>query len=167
MAKLLNYGWTFDGFTTNMTEEQQEEDNLDFLIGWVRRNYLWIPIIGEYELLINLKYGWIWVNEQIFPWDNFPKVNIVAQLAVRDLRSSVSANLDLIQRETGLDPCAAAPGPLRAALLKRDLMTVPDVDKWRVPYLWRPLAERLQAHYAADTTIEDRLTVFLNSLVVN
>ena len=28
----MNYGWHFDGFTTNMTE-QQEENKLDFLIG--------------------------------------------------------------------------------------------------------------------------------------
>ena len=46
-------------------------------------------------------------------------------------------------------------------------MPVPEVDKWRVPYLRRLLAERLLAHYTADTTTEERLTVLINSLVVN
>ena len=95
------------------------------------------------------------------------EVRVVARLAARDLRSSVGANLDLIQRQTGLDPWAAGPGQLRAALLAADSVAVPEVDKWRVPYLWRLLAERLQAYYAADTTTEDRLTVLINSLVVN
>ena len=95
------------------------------------------------------------------------EVRVVARLAARDLRSSVGANLDLIQRQTGLDPWAAGPGQLRAALLAADTVAVPETDKWRVPYLWRLLAERLQAHYAADTTTEDRLTVLINSLVVN
>ena len=96
-----------------------------------------------------------------------PEVSVVARLAARDLCSSVGANLDLIQRQTGLDPWAAGPGQLRAALLAADSVAVPEVDKWRVPYLWRLLAERLQAYYAADTTTEDRLTVLINSLVVN
>ena len=91
----------------------------------------------------------------------------MARLAARDLRNSVGANLDLIQRQTGLDPWAAGPGQLREALLAADSVPVPEVDKWRVPYLWRPLAERLHAHYTADTTTEDRLTVLINSLVVN
>ena len=30
MGDLLNYGWTFDGFTTNMREEKQEQDKLGF-----------------------------------------------------------------------------------------------------------------------------------------
>ena len=41
------------------------------------------------------------------------------------------------------------------------------MDKWRVPYLERLLAERLQAYYIADTLAEEQLTVLINSLVVN
>ena len=33
-----------------------------------------------------------------------PEVSVVASLVASDLRSSVGANLDLIQRQTGLDP---------------------------------------------------------------
>ena len=66
-----------------------------------------------------------------------------------------------------MDPWGAGPGQLRAALLAADSVPVPEVDKWRVPYLRRLLAERLLAHYTADTTTEERLTVLINSLVVN
>ena len=36
---------------------------------------------------------------------------VVARLAARDVRSSVGANLALIQRETGLNPWASTHGP--------------------------------------------------------
>ena len=41
-----------------------------------------------------------------------PEVSVVAILAASDPRSSVAANLDLIQRQTGLDPWAVGPGQL-------------------------------------------------------
>jgi hypothetical protein len=59
------------------------------------------------------------------------------------------------------------PGHLRAALLAADRVEVPERDEWRVPYLWRLLAERLQAHYAADSAAEKGLQVIIDSLVVN
>ena len=95
------------------------------------------------------------------------EVAVVARLAARDLRSSVGTNLALLQRETGLDPWVIGAGHLRAALLGADKVVVPDVDKWRVPYLERLLAERLQAYYIADTLAEEQLTVLINSLVFN
>ena len=95
------------------------------------------------------------------------EVAVVARLAARDLRSSVGTNLALLQRETGLDPWVVGPGHLRAVLLDKARVVVPDQDKWRVPYLERLLAERLQAYYTADTLAEEQLTVLINSLVVN
>ena len=53
------------------------------------------------------------------------------------------ASTYVIQWQTGLHPWAAGPRQLWAALLAADTVTVPEVDKWRVPYLWRLLAERL------------------------
>ena len=91
----------------------------------------------------------------------------VAVVAARDLRSSVGTNLALLQRETGLDPWVVGPGHLRAVLLDKARVVVPDQDKWRLTYLERLLAERLQAYYAADTLTEERLTVLMNSLEVN
>ena len=95
------------------------------------------------------------------------EVAVVARLAARDVRSSVGANLALIRRETGLDPWAVGPGHLRAALLEADRVEVPPGEEWRIPYLWRLLSERLQAHYSADTETEKRLQELINSLVIN
>ena len=85
----------------------------------------------------------------------------MARLAARH-----RCSLDLIQWQTGPGPVgrwtwATTSGPAG------ETVVVPEVDKWRLPNLWRPLAERLQAHHTADTTTEDRLTVMINSLVVN
>ena len=88
-------------------------------------------------------------------------------MLARDLRSSVGSNLALLRQETGLDPWVIGPGHLQTALLAKDRVVVPDRDKWRVPYLERLLAERLQAYYRADTLAEEKLTVLINSLVVN
>ena len=79
------------------------------------------------------------------------EVAVVAKLAARDLRSSLVTNLALLQREAGLDLWVVSPGHLQAALLAKERVEVPDRDKWRVPYLERLLAERLQAYYRADT----------------
>jgi hypothetical protein len=95
------------------------------------------------------------------------EVAVVARLAARDVRSSVGANLQLIGRESGLDPWAAGPGQLRSALLAADTTEVPPGDEWRVPYLQRLLSERLQAHYRADTSEEKRLKILIDSLVIN
>ena len=57
----------------------------------------------------------------------------------------MGANLALFSRETGLDPWVAGPGQLKAALLAAGTVVVPQLDKWRVPYLWRLLAERLHS----------------------
>ena len=97
----------------------------------------------------------------------FSKFQLPSSYGLLNLRSSVGANLALIHKETGLDPLAAGSGQLRAAPLTADTVVVPEVDKWQVLYLWQLLAGRLQAHYTADTATEDRMTVLINSLVVN
>ena len=48
------------------------------------------------------------------------------------------------------------PGHLRTALLAADRVEVHPRDEWRIPYLWRLLAERLQANYTADRKHDSR-----------
>ena len=95
------------------------------------------------------------------------EVTVVALLAARDIRSSVGANLALVRAETGLDPWVAGRGELQAALQAADRAPVPQQDSWRVPYLGKLLAARLQAHYAAESEEEQRLKSLIDSLVVN
>ena len=56
---------------------------------------------------------------------------------------------------------------MKVALLAAERVEVPMGEEWRVPYLWRLLAERLQAHYSADTQEETRLQELIDSPVVN
>ena len=95
------------------------------------------------------------------------EVVVVALLAARDIRSNLGANLALVREETGLDPWVAGRTELRAALEAADLAPVPQQDSWRVPYLGKLLAARLQAHYAADSEEEQRLQSLIDSLVIN
>ena len=64
-------------------------------------------------------------------------------------------------------PLGLRPGPLKAALLAADRVEVPTGEEWKVPFLWRLLTERLQAHYSADMQEETRLQELIDSLVVN
>jgi hypothetical protein len=96
-----------------------------------------------------------------------PEVAAVALLAARDLRSTLGSNLALVRELTGLDPWTAAPSRIRAALEAADRAEVPPQDSWRVGALQKLLTARLQAHYVADKTEEQRLQELIDSLVVN
>ena len=80
-------------------------------------------------------------------------------LAARDVRSSLGKNLSLAREMTGLDPGAAGPGQLQAALNLSDRRKVPERDQYCVP---------LQAHYVADIKEEEEsLKTLIDSLVLN
>ena len=95
------------------------------------------------------------------------EVVVVARLAARYVRSNLGANLALVKTQTGLDPWMARMGQLRAALDRADRVAVPEADSWRVAYLRKLLAQRLQAHYSADKHEEERLQTLIDSLVIN
>ena len=96
-----------------------------------------------------------------------PEVQVAALLAARDLRSSVGSNLDLLRKETGLDPWTCSPGQLRAALVQAEEVSVPPEDAWRVPYVWKLLEERLHHYYCGDNMEEQRVRGLLETLVIN
>ena len=59
------------------------------------------------------------------------------------------------------------PGPLRAALLRSEVVPVPDRDRWRIPYLQRLLSEKQDHYYSGDVLNEKRIASLIDSLVVN
>ena len=95
------------------------------------------------------------------------EVTAVALLAARDIRSNLGANLKLVQEKSKLDPWMAGMDQLRAALEAADRVEVPQLDSWRPAYLKKLLAQRLQAHYRADTREEERIQTLIVSLVKN
>ena len=50
-------------------------------------------------------------------------------------------------------------------VLSRNLVDIPDLDRWRVPYLAKLLQERGQANY--DCEDHGHLTVLIDSLCTN
>ena len=95
------------------------------------------------------------------------EVTAIALLAARDIRSNLGANLKLVQEKSKLDPWMAGMDQLRAALEAADRVEVPQLDSWRPAYLKKLLAQRLQAHYRADTREEERIQTLIVSLVKN
>jgi hypothetical protein len=97
-----------------------------------------------------------------------PEVQVAVRLAARDLRSSVGSNLAILRQESGgLDPWAVSPGQLKTALLKAETAAIPAQDVWRIAFLRRLLAERLQHFYDGDKIKEESVRELIDSLVVN
>jgi hypothetical protein len=95
------------------------------------------------------------------------EVVVVALLAARDLRSNLGSNLALVKDMTGLDPWVAGRGQLRTSIESAVRSEVPEMDRWRVAYLQKLLAARLEAHYTADEEEVARLQSLIKSLVTN
>ena len=94
------------------------------------------------------------------------EVAIMAGVAKRDIRTVTGANLSLIRVETGLDPLHDFMSKLKAELAVKKA-SPPDLDRWRVEYLGKLLAERGEAFYRADDPAVLRLSSLIDSLCVN
>ena len=72
----------------------------------------------------------------------------------------------LLRMETGVDPLHGSMCQLKAELgMKRVIPS--DLDRWRVEYLGKLLAERGEAFYRADESVVQRLSSLIDSLCVN
>ena len=95
------------------------------------------------------------------------EVQVLSRLLSRDMLSVTGKNLRLVQEMTKLNPCTASKAKIRAALEVYELVVVPPLDQWRLPYLTSLLSQRGEAYYAAMEEEEERLTELIDSLVVN
>ena len=94
------------------------------------------------------------------------EVAVMAGVVRRDIRSVTGSNLALLKKETGVDPLHGSMSQLKAELdMKR--VIPPDLDRWRVEYLGKLLAERGEAFYRADESVVQRLSTLIDSLCVN
>ena len=76
-------------------------------------------------------------------------------------------NLRLILDITHLDPWTTSYGKMKAALVTSEMVEVPELDKWRLPYLWSLLAQKREAHFSAMENLETTLDNLIQSLVIN
>ena len=75
------------------------------------------------------------------------EVQVLSRFLARDMLSGTGKNLRLIQVLTHLNPWTARNGGLRSALERSERAHVPELDRWRRPYLCSFLSQRSQAYY--------------------
>ena len=92
-----------------------------------------------------------------------PSLEVAVMCAVTrgDVQTTTGQNLDLIRRESGMNPMTCSALKIRK-ILGGQLSAVPDNDQWRLRYLCRLLEARGQAHYEGGETEE--LTSLIDSL---
>ena len=84
---------------------------------------------------------------------------MLANVVSRDIRSVTGRNLDLIERETGLDPWRSNSTTVREKVPKID---TPEADEWRIPLLCQYLFQRMEM----ESNLEDNkeVTSLIDSL---
>ena len=70
------------------------------------------------------------------------EVSVLANIVGRDVRTTTGSNLHLIGNVTGLDPWRCFDSQVKR-VMKEKLVKVPEMDKWRLPYLGKLLEQRL------------------------
>ena len=95
------------------------------------------------------------------------EVQVLSRLLARDLQSVTGKNLNLVQEMTRLNPWTTSRGKLKAALEDHEMVDVPLLDRWRLPYLCKLLSQRSEAFFHANEDEQKRLTELINSLVIN
>ena len=85
------------------------------------------------------------------------EVQVLSRYLARDVQSVTGKNMRLVQETTGLDPWTTSQGRLRSALVEAEVVEVPTMDRWRLPYLCSLLAQRREAHKLAFEDEETRL----------
>ena len=76
-------------------------------------------------------------------------------------------NLRLVQETANLDPWTASTNNLRRALISSEMVEVPIMDRWRLPYLRSLISQRRVANSLAMEAEETRLEELIESLVFN
>ena len=70
---------------------------------------------------------------------------MLSRYLARDLQSVTGKNLRLVQDISHLDPCTISNGKLKEALIAAEMVEVPLLDRWRLPYLCTLLTQRREA----------------------
>ena len=95
------------------------------------------------------------------------EVSVAARIAARDIRTNLGSNLDIIKRESKLDPWESDRQSVQTALHFAELKEIPKEDEWRCEYLGKLLNERLQHSYEGNKNEESEIMTLIDSLVVN
>ena len=86
---------------------------------------------------------------------------MISRIAAQDKSSTTGINLAKIAKETSLNPWIATPTAVREALWERE-ETVPERDKWRLPYLDKLLRRRYELQVDCQKTTA--INILIDSL---
>ena len=95
------------------------------------------------------------------------EVQILSRYLARDVQSVTGRNLRLIHDLSLLNPWTAKLGHIRQALILSELVEVPDMDRWRLPYLCSLLTKRREMRTLALENEENYISDLISSLVRN
>ena len=87
------------------------------------------------------------------------KIQLLANIVARDIRSTTGKNLNTIEVRTGLDPWINSANMFKESLVRQP---VPAEDSWRVPLLVQYLEERTM--FEANMEQTDQITDLIDSL---
>ena len=95
------------------------------------------------------------------------EVNILARMVAKDVRTTTSRNLRLVEAESGGLTWAATPWKIREGCAAEE-PDVPRVDSWRIPYLGKLLEERDDLVYkGVETEQVENVQELIDSLCIN
>ena len=88
-------------------------------------------------------------------------------MVAKDVRTTTSKNLRLVEAESGGLTWAATPWKIREGCAAEE-PNVPRVDSWRIPYLGKLLEERDDLVYKGAETVQvENVQELIDSLCIN
>ena len=91
----------------------------------------------------------------------------MSRLVSRDVRTTTASNIAMIQEITSLNIWTAKQCEVKDALALDEMVEVPALDKWRIPYLCKLLSDRSQAYFEGRDEDVKTLSMYIDSLTIN
>ena len=88
-------------------------------------------------------------------------------LVRRDIRSTTGNNLAIVEAASGLDPFSYGSRRLKEEISKKEIVPIPEMDRWRLPYLTNLLEQRQMLSYFGRTDEANEISKLIDSLCVN
>ena len=93
------------------------------------------------------------------------EVATMANLVSRDIQTTTGKNLRLIEISSGLSAWDAGQDNLKEAVRMKEVVSVDEVDRWRIPYLGKLLGQKQELTYLGEEVEE--ISSLINSLCIN
>ena len=98
------------------------------------------------------------------------EVLVLSRYLARDVQSMTGTDLRLVQQTANSAPWTTITNKLRRALISSEMVEVPIIDRWRMPYLRSLLSQRREANSLAWKQLQLSIIVatkYNNSIFAN